>query len=107
MMAVKKNNTYFLHEHSSLRNICDEKIELAKKRAFVFLENEDLEKYDIEKGVTFSLGVYTQKVRVLSLQVKSTKKGNYSYSIVSENINDVDYIVYQKEWDRFKKEGKL
>jgi len=106
-MMAAKNDTYFLREHSSLRNISDEKIDLAKKRAIAFLENEDFGKYNTENELLFSLGVYTQKIRVLCLRVKSTKKGNHDFSLVSENINDVDYIVYQTEWDRLRKEGKL
>lgn len=107
MMAIK-NNSFHIFEHSNLRNVGDNKIKRAKSRAKIFIDSEDFEKYlsDLEDEVTFTLGIYTQKVNVISLRIKKTKKGKLRYWLISECINDADYIIYESEWQKYEKGDK-
>ncbi|WP_459202334.1 hypothetical protein [Methanococcus sp. CF] len=104
MMAIK-NNTFHIFEHSNLRNVGDKKISRAKRRAEIFIESESFEKYlsGLEDEVSFTLGIYTQKVNVISLKVKKTKKGKLKYWLISECINEADYIIYESEWQKYEK----
>jgi len=96
MIAEKSKKT--IMPHSELKNLKKSNIEEAKKRASELLKNTNFETYDDlkKKDLTFSLGIFTQKLKMLCLKVGKTNKGKYSFYIVSREFSEVDHVINWK-----------